>query len=117
MTQLLARQEEHTGPTRIDREDPLIETARGPTLGERGAYRWLVRFQLPFAAESDGWLIQELYQDSHSGTLDHFWECWRIRRNARYPEDPTLERQRSLSGFEPMRVCLARPGPREQNGS
>ena len=91
VARLLARQEEHTGPTRIDRDDPLIQTVRGPILGERGMYRWLVRYQLPFAAESDGWLIQELYQDAHSGSLDHFWECWRVRRGNRYPEDPAEE--------------------------
>lgn len=91
VARLLARQEEHTGPTRIEREDPLIETVLGPILGGHGAYRWLVRFQLPFAAESDGWLIQELYQDSHTGNGDHFWEAWRVPRDSRYPADPATE--------------------------
>jgi hypothetical protein len=94
VSRLLARQDEAepTGPpVRIEREDPLIQTVRGPILGERGRYRWLVRYQLPFAAESDGWLIQELYQESSGGANEHFWECWHVRRGERFPEDPVLE--------------------------
>jgi hypothetical protein len=96
VTRLLARQEdvEPTGPsvpTRIDRDDPLIQTVRGPILGERGRYRWLVRYQLPFPADRDGWLIQELYQESSGGANEHFWECWRVRRGERYPDDPVVE--------------------------
>jgi hypothetical protein len=92
VARILSRQDELDGPpTRIDRDDPLIQTVRGPIFGERGVYRWLVRFQLPFAATADGWLIQELYQDGHEGALDHFWECWRIRQGNRSPEDPTEE--------------------------
>jgi hypothetical protein len=93
VTRLLARQEAPvpTGPTRIEREDPLIHTVRGPILEDHGFYRWLVRFQLPFAAESDGWLIQELYQDSYTGHGDHFWEAWRIRSGTREHEDPDTE--------------------------
>ena len=67
----------------------------GPVLGEHGDYRWYVRYELPLGAASDGWLIQELYQDSSftdpaGGTLgDHFWECWRVRSGAQYPADPS----------------------------
>jgi hypothetical protein len=85
---ILSRQEALETPTRIDRDDPLIQTVHGPLLGERGTYRWYVRYQLPFAATSDGWLIQELSQDSSHGAGDHFWECWRVRSGQRYPEDP-----------------------------
>jgi hypothetical protein len=96
VTQLLARQDEAepTGPSvprRIDREDPLIETVRGPILTDHGTYRWLVRFHLPHPAESDGWLIQELYQEGSSGAFQHFWECWRIRRDQRDPVDQAEE--------------------------
>ena len=96
VSRLLARQEEAepTGPsvpTRIDREDPLIETVSGPALAAYGMYRWLVRFQLPHPAELDGWLIQELYQEGSSGAFQHFWECWRIRRDERRPLDPADE--------------------------
>ena len=96
VTQLLARQDEAeptgpTGPTRIEREDPIIQTVAGPTLTDHGFYRWLVRYQLPFPAERDGWLIQELYQDSSSGANEHFWECWQVRSGERYPADPVEE--------------------------
>ena len=101
VTRMLARQEESLaepsgpGPTRIDREDPLIRTVQGPVLGEYGDYRWYVRFQLPLGAASDGWLIQELYQDSSAlgpdgrNLGDHFWECWPVRSGAQYPADPS----------------------------
>jgi hypothetical protein len=95
VARILSRQDAEptgpTGPTRIEREDPLIQTVGGPTLTDRGRYRWLVRYQLPFPAERDGWLIQELYQESSSGANEHFWECWQVRRGERYPEDPVQE--------------------------
>jgi hypothetical protein len=96
VTRLLARQDEAepTGPSvpqRIDREDPLIRTVLGPSLTAHGMYRWLVRFQLPHPAESDGWLIQELYQEGSSGAFQHFWECWRVNRDQREPVDQADE--------------------------
>jgi hypothetical protein len=95
VARLLARQEgSETGPTvprRRDREDPLIETVRGPILTDHGRYRWLVRFRLGLPAESNGWLIQELYQEGQSGAFQHFWECWRVLGGRHYPEDPSRE--------------------------
>jgi hypothetical protein len=94
VTQLLARQQQrrgargHSGPTRIDREDPLIRTVHGPILRSHGDYEWHVRYELPLPADNDGWLIQELYQDSNRGAGDHFWECWRLRGGEQYPEEP-----------------------------
>lgn len=77
------------GPVRIERTDPLIRTVRGPTLHDHGGYEWYVTFQLPHPAEADGFLIQELWQESSAGGSEHFWECWRIRGGEREPGDRT----------------------------
>jgi hypothetical protein len=95
VTRLLARQgltdeaiPTGPGPVRIDRNDVIINTVRGPTLNAYGAYAWYVTFQLPFAAESDGFIIQELYQENSESTyVEHFWECWRVRSGERTPVD------------------------------
>jgi hypothetical protein len=81
---MLARQQ---APRRIDRHDILISTARGPILHEHGGYEWYVRFGLPFEADADGFIIQELYQESSEMPQggDHFWECWRVRAGSRTP--------------------------------
>jgi hypothetical protein len=76
------------GPVQIDRYDVIITTVTGPGLKASGEYDWGVTYQLPFPADADGWMIQELYMDasgSQGGT--HFWECWRVRAGKREPED------------------------------
>ena len=75
------------GPVRIDRADVLIRTARGPILHDHGGYEWYVTFALPFAAEADGFMIQELWQESSGGASEHFWECWRVRSGDREPAE------------------------------
>jgi hypothetical protein len=93
VTRMLALQQAGAGapagPRRIDRHDVLISTVRGPTLHEQGAFEWYVTFALPFEAESDGFIIQELYQESTATREggDHFWECWRVRAGSRSPAD------------------------------
>lgn len=77
-----------SGPVRIDREDVIISTASGPTLSAAGGYDWRVTYALPFAAEADGWMIQNLYMEGSGGTPgEHFWECWKVRSGNRAPED------------------------------
>jgi hypothetical protein len=76
--------------------DPVIETVRGPILGEYGLYRWLVRYRLASPAPVNGWLIQELFMESTAREAlgigpDHFWECWRIRSGEQYHGDPDDE--------------------------
>jgi hypothetical protein len=90
LRQPLPAEDEPTGPgpRRIDRHDVLIGTARGPILHDHGGFEWYATFSLPFAAEADGFIIQELYQESSGGRAgEHFWECWRVRANAREPAD------------------------------
>ena len=94
VARMVARQEATDAPAgplprRIDRHDVLISTVRGPTLHERGGYEWYMTFSLPFAAESEGFIIQELYQESSAAAEggDHFWECWRVRGGSRSPAD------------------------------
>lgn len=75
------------GPVRIDRADVLIRTVRGPILHDHGGFEWYVTFSLPFPAEADGFMIQELWQETAGGASEHFWECWRVRSGERVPTD------------------------------
>jgi hypothetical protein len=75
-------------PVQIDRYDVIIKTVTGPGLKPSGEYDWGVTYQLPFPADTDGWMIQELFMDgSASAAGVHFWECWKVRSGKREPED------------------------------
>jgi len=102
---LLARQELGR-PVQIDREDVLITPVSGPSLTAAGGYDWGVTYQLPFAAEADGFMIQELHMESSSATGGgtHFWECWRVRSGSRVPVD------RGFGGFDDHYVFGNVPG-------
>jgi hypothetical protein len=76
------------GPVQIDRYDVIITSATGPDLRPQGEYDWGVTYQLPFPADVDGWMIQELFSESSSGSPgSHFWECWKVSAGNRGPGD------------------------------
>lgn len=79
-----------TGPRHVDREDVLIRSVEGPCLLDgQGGYLWTVTYALPFPADADGFMIQELYMQSSqtTGGGTHFWECWRVRGGQTAPAD------------------------------
>lgn len=75
-------------PVRIDRYDVIITPVTGPGLKPFGEYDWGVTYQLPFAADANGWMIQELYMEASGAAAGtHFWECWKVRSGNQVPED------------------------------
>lgn len=74
---------------RSGEQNPRVTNVSGPKDLGCGGVDWKVWFDLPKAAEADGWVVQEInavfeVKDASGATIQnqrfHFWEAWEVKK-------------------------------------